>query len=320
MIAVTGITEVAVGEAAIVLMTGEGAIAIHGLLPGSATTDTEALLQRAELTATSQGAPTETNLNEDAARPPTIVHAHVAAPLLLAAVAAATHPAYPARLLHLAKLADGPYREILSTARPTARARASAVMKAADPDPVRVLLHMHVAHDRPDVTANPTTPAAEDLLLKTAAPRHPKGVTAVRPHPVHGHRPVGVVTSQARAPARARLLVEATRGTTMSDATSAGPAQVVRVAAGATAATTYRRKRSKKRMGISRPLLPNSAHRCQKHGFCREQNRELAATVHIASCMLCSCNEYTTSTELKERTLSCHVMSFTMVSSKKRST
>jgi hypothetical protein len=196
VVEVTGTNEVIVeaettevvgtGEAVDVSMTDEEAIAnrVH-LLRGSATTDTGALLQHhaEELTATSQAAHTETILPPaGAARPPTTALAAVQPPLHPGA-AAATPRAFRARAHHrLATLADaattGQHHETSPTAKTTAKA--SVVTKAADP--VRVLLLTNVAHDHPDATASPTTPAAEGRPRTIADPLLPRNATAELRH------------------------------------------------------------------------------------------------------------------------------------------
>jgi hypothetical protein len=173
-------------EAADASMTGEEediAIRDRLLRRGFATTGTEALLRRAELTATFQAAHTETTpLPAGAVRPPTIAPA--ADLPLLPDAAVATPPANHALPPRLARPADvatrGPHPEMPATAKtktPRAGAKASAVTNTADP--VRVLLSS-VAHDLPE---DPTTPAAEgrpptiaDPLLRrnaAAGPRPP---------------------------------------------------------------------------------------------------------------------------------------------------
>jgi hypothetical protein len=154
---------------------------------GFATIDTEALLRRAELTATFQAAHTETILlPAGAARPPTTARA-AALPLLQGATAAtplASHALHP----RLARPADaattGPHLEMPVTAKtktPRAGAKASAVTNTADP--VRVLLSS-VAHDLPE---DPTTPAAEgrpptiaDPLLRRNAAARPRRLSLDR--------------------------------------------------------------------------------------------------------------------------------------------
>lgn len=184
--AVETIVEVVIDEEEVaVLMTDEEATEtrVH-LLQEFATTDTEPLLQRAELTATSQAAHIETILpHAGAARLPTIAHA--ADPPPHQGAAAATPLAFRdlAHRRH-ARSADeattGQLHGMSLTAKMTAKAKASVVMKAADP--VRVLLLTSVAHDHPDVTANPTTPAAEGRPLTTVDPLLPKNATAKRHH------------------------------------------------------------------------------------------------------------------------------------------
>lgn len=230
-------TEDEVDETLAVSMTEEAATAIRGLpLQESATTDTEALLQAAELTATSQDAHTETTLPAAAALPPTIARA--AALPLLPVAAAATPPAYPHLALRPASLADVAttdpdlHPETQTTAR-TAKAKTSVVTKAADP--VHVLLLTGVAHDHPDETASPTAPAAE-RPPKTVAPLHPKNAAAVRRHPPLAHHRVGVVTAQIHAHVRARLL-HVRRSQTRPTVRSVSPAQVKAVAAVVVAAS-----------------------------------------------------------------------------------
>ena len=187
-------------------MTGEEDIATRGrLLRGFATTDTEALLHSAELTATFQAAHTETTLPPaGAARPPTIAPA-AALPLLQGA-AAATRPASThAPPLRLARFADvattGPHLEMPATARtttPRPKAKASVVTNTADP--VRVLLLTSVAHD---LLEDPTTPAAEGRPPTTADPLLRKNA-AVRPRrPSLDRRLAGAAMSPAHDPLHA---------------------------------------------------------------------------------------------------------------------
>jgi hypothetical protein len=181
----TEVTAEKEAEAADASMTGEEDIATRGRLlrRGFATTGTEALLQRAELTATFQAAHTETTLPPaGAARPPTTARA--ADLPLLPDAAIETPPASHALPLRLARPADaattGPHPEMPTTAKTkTARAGAKASVVTNTADPVRVLLSS-VAHDLPE---DPTIPAAEgrpptiaDLLLRrnaAAGPRPP---------------------------------------------------------------------------------------------------------------------------------------------------
>lgn len=167
--------EVATEEEVGVSMTDEEATATRAhLLRGLATTDTEALLHRAELTATSQAAHTETmRPHADAVRPPTIAP-EAAPPRPLegtAAIPPAHAPPHHRLTRHEGAATTDQYREMLPIARMTAEAKATVVTKAADP--VRVLLLTDVAHDHPDVAANPTTPAAADHLRTTADPLLP---------------------------------------------------------------------------------------------------------------------------------------------------
>jgi hypothetical protein len=172
------------GEAVDVSMTDEEAIAnrVH-LLRGFATTDTGALLQlRAEeLTATSQAAPTETILpSAGAARHPTTALAAVLPPLHPGAVAGTPQASRAPAHHRLATPADaattGQHHETSPKEKTTAKAKASVVTKAADP--VRVLLLTNVAHDHPDATASPTTPAAEGRPRTTADPLLPRNAIA----------------------------------------------------------------------------------------------------------------------------------------------
>jgi hypothetical protein len=176
--------EVGTGEVVDVSMTDEEATANRAhLLRGFATTDTEALLHRAEeeLTATSQAAHTETILPPaGAARLPTTALAAVPPPLHPGA-AAATPRAFRHPTRHrLARPEDaattGQHHETSPTAKTTAKAKASVVTKAADP--VRVLLLTNVAHDHPDATASPTTPAAEGRPPTIADHLLPRNATA----------------------------------------------------------------------------------------------------------------------------------------------
>lgn len=201
---VTETTEkVATEEEADVSMTDEEATATRAhLLRGLATTDTEALLHRAELTATSQAAHTET-IHPDAAaaaRPPTT--APEAVPPLLLPDAAAIPPAYapPHRRLasHAGAATTDQFRAMSPTAEETREAKATAVTKAADP--VRVLLLTSVAHDRPDVTANPTTPAAVDRLRTIADPLRPRNATAELHRQSLARRLVGVAMLRCQGP------------------------------------------------------------------------------------------------------------------------
>jgi hypothetical protein len=160
----------------------------HLLRRGFATTDTEALLRRAELTATFQAAHTETTLlPAGAARPPTTARA-AALPLLPQGAAAAIPPAPRALPPRLARPADaatiGPHPEMPATAKtttPRAGAKASAVTNTADP--VRVLLSS-VAHDLPE---DPTTPAARPR--RPSLDRRLAGAAMSPAHaPAHTHR------------------------------------------------------------------------------------------------------------------------------------
>lgn len=244
-----------------VSMTDEEATAIRAhLLRGLATTDTEALLQRAELTATSQAAHTETILPPaGAARPPTIAHAAVPPPLHPGA-AAATPQASPAharrRLVRPADAATtGQHREMSLTAKTRAKAKANVVTKAADP--VRVLLLTSVAHDHPDATASPTTPAAEGRLRTIADPLLPRNATAELRHQYLVHHLAGAAMPQHQGHPHVRLPDAATSAMTKSScrdltgATSVGLAQVMQAAAGVAAAvavvTNHHHQRSAKR-------------------------------------------------------------------------
>jgi len=190
----TEVTAEREAEAADASMTGEEDIATRGRLlrRGFATTGTEALLQRAELTATFQAAHTETTpLPAGAVRPPTTARA--AALPLLPDAAVATLPANHALPPRLARPVDaamkGPHPEMPTTAKtktPRAGAKASAVTNTADP--VRVLLSS-VAHDLPE---DPTTPAAEGRPPTTADPLLRRSVAAEPRRPSLNHRLVGV--------------------------------------------------------------------------------------------------------------------------------
>lgn len=209
IVAIEMTEEVVTGEAEAVLMTDEEATAIRAhLLQGFATTDTEALLQRAELTATSQAAHIETTLPAGAARLPTIAHAAVPPPHPQGAAAAILPASRALAHHHPARLADtattGQHREMLLIAKTTAKAKASAV-KAADPDPVRVLLLTSVAHDHPDATANPTTPAAEGRPRTTADPLLRRSVTAELHPQYRAHHLEGAAMPQNRDPAHVHL-------------------------------------------------------------------------------------------------------------------
>jgi hypothetical protein len=265
VIATTEVTvEVATEEEVGVSMTDEEATAIRAhLLRGLATTDTEALLHRAELTATSQAAHTETTHPlAAAARPPTT--APEAVPPLLLPGAAAIPPAHalPHRRRRLAGHAGAAMtdqcRGMSPTARMTRKAKATAVTKAADP--VRVLLLTNVAHDHPDVTANPTTPAAADRLQTTADPLLPRNATAEPRRQGLARRLVGVAMTRCQDPghalAHAHLQGVARGAMTRSscraptDVTSVGSARAtMRVAAAVvaeaavTAVTGHRRPR-----------------------------------------------------------------------------
>jgi hypothetical protein len=257
--------EVETEEEADVSMTDEEATAIRAhLLQGLATTDTEALLQRAELTAMSQAAHTETiHPHAGAARPPTTAPAADPPPLHPGA-AAATPLAFralaPRRLArHAGEVTTGQHQEMSPTAKMTPEAKASVVTKAADP--VRVLLLISVAHDHPDATANPTRPAAEDRLRMTADPLLPRNAPA-EPHLRSLVRHLaGVVMPQHRDLAHVRLPDVVTDAMTKSSCraptvvTSGGLVQVTRqaaVGAGVTAAvaavtTSHRHQRLAKR-------------------------------------------------------------------------
>lgn len=207
-------------------MTEEAAIAIRGLLPlpESATTDTEALLQRAELTATSQDARTETTLpvvanNANAAAlPPTTAPA--AAPT---AAAVATPQASPPPVRRPASLADAATTDLAPDPRPATQrtsaqtakiptpTRRSVATKAADPVrvhghvpvPALVLLPLTgVAHDPPDATATPT--AAEGRPPSTADPlRRRSAAVALRlPHPARARRHRADVATRPPLPRR----------------------------------------------------------------------------------------------------------------------
>lgn len=205
--------EVATEEEVDVSMTGEEATATRAhLLRGLATTDTEALLQRAELTATSQAAHTETTrTHAAAARPPTTAPDPAPPRLLPGAVAIPPARALPHRRLarHEGAATIDQYREMPPIAEMTAEAKATVVTKAADP--VRVLLLTDVAHDHPDVTANPTTPAAADRLRTTADPLLPRNAAAELRRQGLARRLVGVAIARCQDPdpdhARARAHV-----------------------------------------------------------------------------------------------------------------
>lgn len=229
--------------------TDEEATAIRAhLLRGLATTDTEALLHRAELTATSQAAHTETiHPDAAAAHPPTTAPEAVPPPLHLPD-AAAIPPAHalPHRRLasHAGAATTDLSRERLPTARMTRETKATVVTKAADP--VRVLLLTSVAHDHPDVTANPTTPAAVDRLRTIADPLLPRNATVELRRQSLARRLAGVAMSQCRDPDRAHAHAHhrgvATSVMTRSsyraptDVTNIGSVQVTKQAVAAAAA------------------------------------------------------------------------------------
>ncbi|KAM0712327.1 hypothetical protein Q7P37_011422 [Cladosporium fusiforme] len=200
-------------------MTEEAATAIRDLLLQEfATTDTEALLHSAELTATSQDAPPETTLPAVAAHPPTIARAAARLPLHVAA--AATPPVLPPPAPRPASPTDaattdpdpGLLPEMQMTAE-TAKAKTSVVTKAADP--VHVLLLTGAAHAHPDVTANPTTPAAEGHLPKTVDPLHRRNAAAALRHPSLAHHRADAVISPAPAHLRAHQRDTETSGLMM---------------------------------------------------------------------------------------------------------
>lgn len=255
-------------EVADVSTTDEEATAIRAhLLRGLATTDTEALLHRAELTATSQAAHTET-IHPDAAvaHPPTTAPEAVPPPLLRPD-AAAIPPAHalPHRRLasHAGATTTDLYRERLPTARMTRETKATVVTKAADP--VRVLLLTSVAHDHPDVTANPTTPAAVGRLRTIANPLLPTNAAAELHRQSLARRLVGVAMPRCQDPdpdharARARAHAHALhRGVATSvmtrssyraptDVTSVGSAQVTKQAAAAAALVAHHLRLAKRR-------------------------------------------------------------------------
>lgn len=233
----TEVTAEREAEAVDVSMTGEEDIATRGRLlrRGFATTDTEPLLQRVELTAMFQAAHTETTLPPaGAARPRTIAPA-AALPLLLGADAA-THPASHALPPRLARPADiattGPHPEMPATARtttPRAKAKASAVTNTADP--VRVLLLTSVAHDHPD---DPTKPAAEGRPPTTADPllRRNEAARHRRPSPDR-HLAGAAAMFQAHGLLRVHRRGVAKGEMTKTGKTRAGTAKVMRVGAGA---------------------------------------------------------------------------------------
>ena len=248
-------------EVADVSTTDEEATAIRAhLLRGLATTDTEALLHRAELTATSQAAHTET-IHPDAAvaHPPTTAPEAVPPPLLRPD-AAAIPPAHalPHRRLasHAGAATTDLYRERLPTARMTPETKATVVTKAADP--VRVLLLTSVAHDHPDVTANPTTPAAVDRLQTIADPLLPRNATAELRRQSLARRLVGVAMPRCQDPDHARTHAHAlhqgvatsvmTRSSyrAPTDVTSVGSAQVTKQAAAAAALVAYHLRLAKR--------------------------------------------------------------------------
>ena len=228
-VGVTEMTEVIVGaettvevgteEQVDVSMTDEEATANRAhLLRGLATTDTEALLQRAELTAMSQAAHIETiHPHAGAARRPTTAPAAGPHPLHPGA-AAATPPAFRALARRLARHAGaamtGQHREMSPTAKMTTEAKANVVTKAADP--VRVLLLTSVAHDHPDATANPTTRAAEDRLRTTADPLLLRNAAAEFHRQCRVRLLVGVVMLRYRDRAHAHPQDVATGATTKS--------------------------------------------------------------------------------------------------------
>ena len=257
--------EVATEEEADVSMTDEEATATRArLLQGLATTDTEALLHRAELTATSQAARTETiHPDAAAARPPTTALEAVH-PLLPDAAAIPPVHVLPHRRLasHAGAATTDQCREMSPTAKKTPDTKATAVAKAVDP--VRVLLLTSVAHDRPDVTANPTTPAAVDRLRTIADPLLPRNATAELRHQSLARRLVGVAMHQCQDPDHVRAHAHAHhRGVATSvmtrssycaptDVTSEGSAQItkqaaVAVAAAAAAVTGHHHQRPAKR-------------------------------------------------------------------------
>jgi hypothetical protein len=210
----------------------------HLLRRGFATTDTEALLRRAELTATFQAAHTETTLlPAGAARPPTTARA-AALPLLPQGAAAAIPPAPRALPPRLARPADaatiGPHPEMPATAKtttPRAGAKASAVTNTADP--VRVLLSS-VAHDLPE---DPTTPAAEGRPPTTADPLLRRNAAARPRRPSLDRRLAGAAMSPAHAPAhthrRDAAKEEMTRTSFLvrTDRTRVGSAKVMQAGA-----------------------------------------------------------------------------------------
>lgn len=209
---------------------------------GFATIDTEALLRRAELTATFQAAHTETILlPAGAARPPTTARA-AALQLLPQGAAAATPPASHALPPQLARPVDvattGLHLEMPVTAKtktPRAGAKASAVTNTADP--VRVLLSS-VAHDLPE---DPTTPAAEDRLPTTADPLLRRNAAARPRRPSLDRRLAGAAMFPAHDLAHAcRLGVAKEEMTRMScpvrtGRTRVGSAKVMQAGAGAAA-------------------------------------------------------------------------------------
>lgn len=236
-------------ESVIASMTEEADIATRAPLPqGSATTDTGALLQHAELTATSQHAHPETILRVVVAHPPT-----TAVPPPRRAAADATPPALtPTPRLH-ARLADAAttdlHHEMLRTAR-AAKAQASAVMKAADP--VRVLLLTSVAHDHPDVTADPTTTAVTDHPLETVARHHRRNAAVGTPNQSPVHRRAGVVTFPARV--LARLPGVAGRVLTAVKSASLAPTVATAVVVAAVADQLRRHLSKRARDKLERPI------------------------------------------------------------------
>jgi hypothetical protein len=220
--------EVETEEEADVSMTDEEATATRAhLLRGLATTDTEALLHRAELTATSQAAHTKTTrTHAGAARPPTTAPEAVPPRLLQGAAAIPPASALPQHLLpdavaippahalphrrlarHEGAATTNRYREMSPIAKMTAEAKATAVTKAADP--VRVLLLTNVAHDHPDVTANPTTPAAADRLRTTADLLLPRNAAAELRCQDLARRLAGVAIARCQDPDHVRARAHA---------------------------------------------------------------------------------------------------------------
>lgn len=136
------------------------------------------------------------------------------------------------------------------------------VTKAADP--VRVLLLTSVAHDHPDVTANPTTPAAVDRLQTIADPLLPRNAAAELHRQSLARRLVGVAMPRcqdpdpdpdhARAHAHAHALHRGVATSVMTrssyraptDVTSVGSAQVTKQAAAAAALVAYHLRLAKR--------------------------------------------------------------------------